>query len=78
MILTTRSMGQSMESASRANPTVGLTSAETQHRLEQYGANEITARRPHPKVQSSSRFSSTGWSWGLDELADFGKQLVGH
>ena len=36
------------EPASIAKATVGLTSIEAEHRLEQYGPNEIPEHRPHP------------------------------
>ena len=41
-------MDQSTEPTSAPEALVGLTSAEAQHRLEQYGSNEIPERRPHP------------------------------
>jgi H+-transporting ATPase len=49
-------MDQSTQTASAPRTPVGLTSAEAQHRLEQYGANEIPERRPHPIVALLAKF----------------------
>ena len=45
-----------MESVPNAETPVGLTSAEAQHRLEQYGANEIPQRRTHPALALLQKF----------------------
>jgi H+-transporting ATPase len=42
--------------ASTAKAAVGLTSAEAQQRLQQYGANEIPERRTHPAVALLQKF----------------------
>ncbi|HUZ31734.1 MAG TPA: plasma-membrane proton-efflux P-type ATPase [Xanthobacteraceae bacterium] len=49
-------MDRSKEPASTATPPVGLTSAEAQRRLEQYGPNEIPERRPHPALALLRKF----------------------
>jgi H+-transporting ATPase len=49
-------MDQSALPASTPETPVGLTSAEAQHRLEQYGANEIPERRPHPILALLKKF----------------------
>jgi H+-transporting ATPase len=49
-------MDRSVESAPKGEKPVGLTSAEVDHRLEQYGANEIPERRPHPTLALMQKF----------------------
>ena len=49
-------MNQSTQPASTLEAPVGLTSAEAQHRLEQYGANEIPERRPSPILALLKKF----------------------
>jgi H+-transporting ATPase len=49
-------MDQSTQPASAAGASVGLTSAEGQRRLKQYGANEIPKRRPRPAVALLEKF----------------------
>jgi len=49
-------MDQSTQPASTPEAPVGLTSAEAQHRLEQYGANEIPERRPYPILALLEKF----------------------
>ncbi len=44
------------ELASTAKATIGLTSAEAQHRLEQYGPNEIPEHRPNPALVLLQKF----------------------
>jgi len=49
-------MDQSAQPASTPETPVGLTSAEAQHRLEQYGANEIPEPRAHPILALLKKF----------------------
>jgi H+-transporting ATPase len=49
-------MDRSTQPASTPKALVGLTSAEAQHRLERYGANEIPERRPNPILALLRKF----------------------
>ena len=49
-------MNQSADAASTTEASVGLTSAEARHRLQQYGPNEIPERRPHPVLVLLKKF----------------------
>ncbi len=49
-------MDQSIEPATTPKALVGLTSAEAQRRLAQYGPNEIPERRPHPVLTLLKKF----------------------
>src|SRR5512136_1968938 len=45
--------------ALRVNPETGLTDAEAQARLKQYGYNEVAERKGHPALRFLGKF------WGL-------------
>ena len=51
-------MDQSARPASTPKGLIGLSSAEAQRRLAQYGPNEIPERRPHPALALLKKFWS--------------------